>query len=100
MAFGDDNTRSWEDAVKYGFVAAGGGEWYSRTLRNVPIGAQIFTYIPQAGYVGVGVVTGPPEIFQESFLANQKDLKGTYTHANGETECMLPVRWLKTVPTT
>jgi len=99
VAFGDDDTRSWEDAMQYGFVAAGGGDWYSRTLRNVPLGAHIFAYIPQSGYVGAGVVTGQPEVFHDSFLANQKNLRGTYTHANGEVEYILPVRWLKTVPT-
>jgi len=99
VAFGDDDTRSWEDAVQYGFVAAGGGDWYSRTLRNVPLGAHIFAYIPQSGYVGAGVVTGQPEVFHDSFLANQKNLRGTYTYANGEVEYILPVRWLKTVPT-
>jgi hypothetical protein len=33
VAFGDPERRSWEDAVRYGFVSAGGGEWYSRSLQ-------------------------------------------------------------------
>src|SRR6185312_15462606 len=31
FAFGHDRSRNWDDAVKYGFVSAGGGAWYSRT---------------------------------------------------------------------
>ncbi len=100
VVFGDDETRSWDDAMKYGFVSAGGGDWYSRTLRNVPLGAHIFAYIPQSGYVGAGEVTGPPQLFEDSFLASEKDLKATYVHSNGETEYILPVRWSKAVPTT
>jgi len=98
VAFGDDETRSWDDAMKYGFVSAGGGDWYSRTLRNVPQGAQIFTYIPQSAYVVAGEVTGPAQLFEDSFLAKEGDLKVTYVHSNGETEYILPVRWSKVIP--
>ncbi len=56
ISFGDDKRRSWEDAVKYGFIAAGGGKWYSNTLSLLPIGARVFVCIPKAGYVGVGIV--------------------------------------------
>ena len=54
------------DAVKYGFVSAGGGDWYSRSIRKLPTGARIFTHIPKAGYVGVGIVTGEPMPFAEA----------------------------------
>ncbi len=86
--------------MKFGFVSAGGGDWYSRTLRNVPVGAHIFAYIPQLGYVGAGEVTGPAQLFEDSFLARAGDLKATYVHSNGETEYILPVRWPKVVPIT
>ena len=56
VSFGEGPRRNWEDAVKYGFIAAGGGKWYSNTLSLLPVGARIFVYIPQTGYVGVGVV--------------------------------------------
>lgn len=98
VAFGEEEARSWNDAVKYGFVSAGGGDWYSRSLCNVPEGARIFAYIPQKGYVGAGIVTGPAVLFEDSHLAGKKDLEGTYVHANGEYEYVLPVNWLKTVP--
>lgn len=56
VAFADDDERSWEDAVRYGFLAAGGGHRYSDKLRLPRSGDRVFAYIPGAGYVGVGVV--------------------------------------------
>lgn len=55
--FEENNSRNWEDAVKYGFIAAGGGQWYSKTLKRLFIGARIFCMIPKSGYVGIGKVT-------------------------------------------
>lgn len=48
--------RRWEDAVKFGFVSAGGGRWFSRTLEQLFQGARVFVHIPKRGYVGVGIV--------------------------------------------
>ena len=56
VSFGHGPHRSWEDARKYGFVSAGQGEWYSRTLDNLFVGARIFVNVPEEGYVGVGEV--------------------------------------------
>jgi len=58
VSFGDDEQRSWEDARKYGFVSAGGGAWYSRTLNLLRSGDRIWVRIPKVGYVGVGIVEG------------------------------------------
>lgn len=61
VSFGEESgSRSWDDARKYGFVSAGGGVWYSRTLRSLPVGARVFVCIPGSGlgYVGVSTVTG------------------------------------------
>jgi hypothetical protein len=57
VGFGEDSRRSWDDAIRYGFVSAGGGKWYSQTLQSLFVGARVFAYIPQTGYVGVGTVT-------------------------------------------
>lgn len=54
--FEDKDSRNWEDAIKYGFIAAGGGRWYSNTLKQLFIGARIFCMIPKSGYVGIGKV--------------------------------------------
>ena len=99
ISFGEyPDGRSWEDARAHGFVSAGGGEWYSKTLRNVPEGARIWAYIPKVGYVGVGTVTGPATPLSASHLAERGGLVGSYVHANGEDEWVLPVRWEFTVP--
>jgi hypothetical protein len=56
VSFGDGLGRSWEDAMKYGFISGGGGKWYSRTLSQLFIGARVFVCLPKLGYVGVGEV--------------------------------------------
>ncbi len=53
---GEHDRRRWEDAVRYGFVSAGGRRWYSRTLEQLFVDARIFVLIPKRGYVGVGIV--------------------------------------------
>jgi len=52
----EDGISSWEDCVKYGFISAGGGKWYSRSLNVLQPGKRVFTMIPKKGYVGVGTV--------------------------------------------
>ncbi|MEA2901011.1 MAG: hypothetical protein QOH36_898 [Actinomycetota bacterium] len=97
----DPDGRSWDDARRYGFVSAGGGRWYSRTLHSLPVGARVFVLIPKAGYVGVGVVTGEAAPFHDTWLAGL-DLDGRYEHASeaddpDAEEWVVPVRWLRTV---
>ncbi|MGW5075804.1 hypothetical protein [Rhodococcus sp. NPDC004095] len=111
VSFGEEPSRSWDDARRYGFVSAGGRQWFSRTLRQVPIGGRVFAYIPKAGYVGVGEVTGPAQPADDSTLVldgqsvpfRELDLRGTYRHdiadrEDGEDyrEWVLPVRWIVT----
>ena len=56
VSFGPIPGRSWSDAKKYGFVSAGGGEWYVSTLRTLQPGNRIWVNVPGTGYVGVGEV--------------------------------------------
>lgn len=56
FSYGVGHHRSWEDAVKYGFVSAGGGDWYTGTMRNLEKGNRVWINIPRDGYVGVGIV--------------------------------------------
>jgi hypothetical protein len=92
------DNREWADALKYGFVSAGGGDWYSRTVKELPVGARLFVYIPQTGYAGVGITTGKAMKFEECDFLKGKELTGRYTHFNGEPEYIVPINWLKTVP--
>jgi hypothetical protein len=54
---GESEHRTWEDNVKYSYVAAGHDERYSRPLRKLSVGDEIFAYMAGLGYVGYGVVT-------------------------------------------
>ena len=97
VSFGvEPGLRSWRDAMTHGFVSVGPGEWYGRTLRNVPVGARVFVRIPQSGYVGVGVTSGVAMPFKDSPCAAIPDLDAGYAYANGELEWVLPVTWIQT----
>ena len=109
-----DNFRHWEDCRKYGFVSAGGGKWYSRSLQLLAPGARIFAYLPSyeghaSGYAGVGVVTGEMVAAEEWNVATEGDqpllslpLQAVdMAHDTGDPEkreYIVPVRWIKTFP--
>ncbi len=59
VALGEDERRTWEACRRYGFISAGGGEWYTKTLQRLFVGSRVFVYIPKTGYVGVGSVIAP-----------------------------------------
>ena len=110
--FGDSPSRRWSDARKYGFLAAGGGDWYSRTLRSLNEGERVWVQVPGHGFVGVGTVTGPPAEFAAAQVTGEDgvirqacglSLVGTYhreesQHDESLTEWLVPISWLKTVP--
>ncbi|MGW3665089.1 endonuclease NucS domain-containing protein [Streptomyces sp. NPDC005141] len=115
VSFGDESGgRNWNDALRHGFVSAGGGEWFSRTIRSLPLGARVFTHIPKVGYVGVGTVSGAPQPFEDAVLSvdgearrmTDLSLAGTYrrpaesTEREGEDprEWIVPVNWERAVP--
>lgn len=56
VSFGDATSRSWDDARKYGYISAGGGTWYTQTLKMLSPGDRVWVNIPKKGYVGVGIV--------------------------------------------
>ena len=111
VSFGEyHDGRQWADAIKYGFVSAGGDKWYSRTMKNLEPGARIFVCIPKVGYVGVGTVLAAAKRFDEATveidgveapLADQS-LVGSYGHDGDEddnlAEWVVPVAWDLTVP--
>ncbi|MGO1406078.1 hypothetical protein [Agrococcus casei] len=111
VAFGEESgSRQWTDAQKYGFVSGGGGNWFSRTLKNLPIGARVFVHIPKAGYVGVGTVIGEARRFDQALVEvdgvetslQSLPLVGKYRHdgdaEDENAEWVVPVAWIKTVP--
>jgi hypothetical protein len=110
VSFGEEsNIRNWDDAHLYGFVSAGGGAWFSRTIRALPVGGRVFVCIPKRGYVGVGTVSGEARPFDEATVEvdgqlrrlAELDLQGTYHHSNeaeDNEEYVVPVRWTKARP--
>jgi hypothetical protein len=54
--FEENQNRNWQDAIEYGFVSAGNGRWYSKTLEQLFVGARVFCMIPKSGYVAIGTV--------------------------------------------
>jgi hypothetical protein len=113
VSFGEEsNIRNWDDARRYGFVSAGGGAWFSRTLRALPAGGRVFVCIPKRGYVGVGTVSGEARPFDEATVEvdgqvrrlAELELQGTYHHSNESNEAedneeyVVPVRWTAVRP--
>jgi hypothetical protein len=108
--FGDSSRRSWEEARKFGFISAGGGTWYSRTLNLLSPGDRIWVRIPQSGYVGVGAVTSkatPVDDFKADVDGQQRLLidvapviakADRYADNPEAAEYVVGVDWMKTVP--
>lgn len=108
VSFGGDCT--WEDACKYGFISAGGGTWYSQTLKLLSPGDRIWVKIPGAGYVGVGKVRESVQSINEFTIdSNGKqrpaiDVLRTADRLREladdpeKAEHFVSVEWLQTVP--
>jgi hypothetical protein len=101
--------RPWEEAERYGFISAGGGEWYSNTLALLSPGDRVWVQAPGYGYVGVGRVTGPPELASEFRVRTPQGEKPILDVVKGDfhrslandpkgSEYFVPIRWLDTVP--
>lgn len=106
---GKNETRKWEDAVKYGFISAGGGTWYTKTLEMLHPGDRIWVNIPHNGYVGVGIVKGDAvqacnAMFNQMSLKSLQqngELTGEYLYSSDDAEnaeYIVPVQWIKTIP--
>ncbi|MFS3128089.1 hypothetical protein ACLM5J_06760 [Nocardioides sp. Bht2] len=111
VSFGEfPDGRQWSDAMKYGFVSAGGDKWFSRTLKNLPVGARVFACIPKVGYVGVGTVLAEARRFDDTTVevdgAEQRitdlPLAGNYARPGDESddvaEWAVAIEWDHVVP--
>jgi hypothetical protein len=111
VSYGEGESRSWDEARRYGFVTGGGGPWYSRTLKLLGPGDRVWVNIPGKGYVGVGTVTGPMQPMSEFRIrVGDRDLPAAEVlnqahydrdQIDDEEYCayFVPVDWLQTVPT-
>ena len=108
-SFGEGKSRTWEEARELGFFCAGGGSWYSNTLRLLQPGARIWVNAIGYGYVGVGIVSGvvtPADSFtvqtaEGERLALDALKKGTYHREyiddSSKCEYFVAVEWLQTL---
>ena len=105
VSFGEGDHRRWTDARKYGFVSAGGGEWYVRTLSMLQPGNRIWVSVPGRGYVGVGEVVASVMPYDE-FTVDVGDTKVALTDLQMEAPDALDeeygqhfvgVKWQKTI---
>jgi len=109
-SFGASESRSWEDAVNFGFICGGGGTWYSKTLQLLKPGDRVWVKVPGYGFVGVGRVTGqsqPASVFKVNTPEGERPVldvatRGTYHREflddPEHCEYFVPVDWLEVVP--
>lgn len=96
--------------MKYGFICAGGGNWYSKILQLLSPGDRVWVKIPKEGFAGVGVVTGPVQRYND-FMVSAPTGKNPFADlpltahyhkqlADDADRCeyFVTVRWLQTVP--
>lgn len=106
-SFGEDS-RNWEDAREYGFISAGGGSWYSKTLSLLSPGDRVWVNIPHTGYVGVGTVTESVQQAKDAVFNVKGErvkmadlsLRGSYLYSADDpenAEYIVKVQWTKTV---
>ena len=105
VSFGVGLHGRWPDAKKYGFIGAGGGEWYVNTLRTLQPGNRIWVNIPGTGYVGVGGVISTAVRFDQ-FKVSQQGVETPIVDVAVEApemsdeenaEHMVGVDWIKAV---
>ena len=111
VSFGEYEDQKWEDARTDGFVSAGGGSWYTKTLGMLDVGDRIWVNVPGEGYVGIGEVTSPVvPVGDFKTLADDGALvplakvpleaRGTFKHADDPDvrSYLVGVKWSSTVP--
>jgi hypothetical protein len=108
VSFGGDCT--WEDARKYGFISAGGGTWYTQTLKLLEPGDRVWIKVPGTGYVGVGRVTETAQSVHEFKVKTSEgdrlalevlstsDKLRTRAADPALAEYFVRVEWLQTLP--
>lgn len=109
-SFGAGPERSWDDAIDYGFICAGGGPWYSRTLELLSPGDRVWVKIPGAGFVGVAKVLGrvePASTFKVNTpngvkpvleVAKRAGYHRQFVDDLEKCEYFVPVKWVQTFP--
>lgn len=105
VVFGQDESRRWNDAKRYGFVSAGGGEKCVKFLRNLQRGDRVWVHVAGKGFVGVGMVEADavrPDQFMVDIDGACKPLTEFKLEApnafdEGQGEHFVAVRWINAV---
>jgi len=110
VSFGHKMGRDWDDALKYGFISAGGGRWYSKTLSQLEKGDRVWVNIPKTGYVGVGIVEEPTVKVDQFMVSTDKgdiplleapvneNYHREWVDDEDKAEYVVRVKWLRVVP--
>lgn len=112
VSYGDalNGNLDWEDARKFGFICADGGVWYTRTMKQLFVGARVFVCIPGTGYVGAGEVIEVVKSINDFTLKIENQdvpflkvpLNGSYMRekADNPQKCayFVRVKWIKSLP--
>lgn len=111
MTFGSPNDRNWDDAMKWGYVAAGGSKFWGPPLLKLKPQDQLLVWVPGAGYTAVAEVeaeavparqfkvpdeNGNLEPFAPKHVQNPKFF--SYPDNPDECEYIVKVRWLGNGP--
>lgn len=109
-SYGHGESRSWTEAVNFGFICGGGGAWYSKTLQLLNPGDRVWVKIPGSGFVGVGRVAGRAQAaltFKVKTsdgevpvldMVKQGSCHREYSNDSERCEYFVPIQWLQTVP--
>ncbi len=97
--------RSWTDMRRYGFISAGGGDFYTKRLQQLSVGDEVFVYNKGNGYIGYGVVTSEAQPASEFMtpegLLFDQPLAEPRLQRTGEpsenAEHVVGIDWRKTV---
>lgn len=108
VSYGESEHRHWSDARTYGYIAAGGKSWYSKTLDLLEPDARIWVNVPGRGYVGVGLVKEKAKPITEFTLSDKSGRQVLIKQVIPNTpdagkpadklEHYVRVEWIKTVP--
>lgn len=98
------------DGLERGYLVAGGGSWYSKTLAMLEPGARVWVNVPGAGYVGVGVVEQEMRPVDEFMVRSETGAEVSIMEVSPMAaklrtaaddpelaDYLVRVRWLKTV---
>lgn len=111
VSFGTGPGRPWEEAPRLGFISAGGGSWYSRTLNLLSPGDRVWVKSPEHGFIGVARVTGRPQPARDFRVPSESGemvpvmeavppgmFHAEFVDDDAKCEWFVPVQWLDTRP--